>query len=274
MMLGRAVACTINAEFGPPELRAIKEQTLMSDVQTPVLDYTQVIKPVAQYALHNPWPIEWSFEFGAKTYRLPPRGDLAIADRPDVQATAVQVLAFAVGSDGRSGVIGARGIRVLFGDDRDTHVRAEAHKAYLERETLDDAEICRSHELQILAAQNAGAPLPRPTQRVVDAYKRRASREAEAELKFSCPACNIGFKDQHEVAVHTVALHKNRKDLVNEAESFLKLESLNKGTNLDEQVRHPLPPPEARQLANAEASENVAQHLEDKIRSEVRAKKQ
>lgn len=250
----------------------------MSDVNTASpLDYTEIIKPVVQYGLYNPWPTERSFDFGGKCYRMPAKSVTPIYDRPDVGATALNVLSFAVGKTGREGVVGSIGVRALFGDARDQLVKQEAHQAQKEKESIDDLETCRSHELMVLRAQEAAAAPPRPSQRVMDAYKRRAAREDEEQMKFSCPACNTGFKDQHEVSVHVVALHKNRKDLLNEAESFLKLESLSIGVNLD--LQDPLGdtvPVERKVVSAQEAAafkQGVADRLTEGIRATVQAKK-
>lgn len=200
------------------------------------LNYREIIKPTVQYVLYNPWPVEKSADYNGETYRIPAfnqtaklkdgstwatPGELPIAGRPGI-VEAKTIVEFIVGPDGRTGALGSIGVRVLFGDERDKAVKKEAHETQRKAEAAIDLQTCRDHEIAVLRAHDAAAPAPVPSQRVMDAYARRQAREEEDLLKASCPACNMGFEDQRAVSIHVLSVHKNRKDLVTDAENFLR----------------------------------------------------
>ncbi len=172
------------------------------------INFSDLVQPVVQYRLFNPGDKEVEFDFGAETFRIPPNGELLVRDRRSDLA-ARDIVIFAVGENGEGGRVGGIGVRPLFGDGRDTEVKRMARQSWLEAQYLAARAIVHAHERAVALAQETGTEAPRPTSKVLEAYKMMAEHENLANFAASCPICNLGFHDAKEVDGHIMAIHKN-----------------------------------------------------------------
>jgi hypothetical protein len=225
------------------------ELPLMDDVEPGPIrpNYSEIIRPVLQYELYNPAAHTIEFSFDAQVYKVPARdkhwrgrdpytGEFVTYPKPGIlpiwtptavpgkkiEYNARDIIIFACGPDGISGSVGPLGIRPLFGDDRDELVAEEAQSAWAEHHLSASMQIIRSHEMKVAEAKAAGNPPPFPGRQVLDAYAFRKAYESRVSFKYTCPVCNLGFRQSMaEVYVHLTVDHRDRRDLVEEAEKKL-----------------------------------------------------
>lgn len=213
------------------------------------LDFTEVIRPQRVRELYNPNPeAPVQFAYNAEVYTLPPAdkllqlrdpftrrkmtwpkpGVLPLYDiRFSVRGQRFQILAdelveVACGRDGRSGQVGVLGVRPLFGDERDEDVMLEAAEAFGVRRDVEALDRTRTHENNVAAARANGDVPPRPTQQIMLDYDWLARRDLSRSLRFACEVCNLGFREEQEMLIHTLAHHKAHPAAA-EAERALKL---------------------------------------------------
>lgn len=210
-------------------------------------NYSEIIRPTLQYELYNAADHTIEFMFDGRPFRVPAHdkhwhgkdphtGVEIVYPKPGVlpiwgpspipgkriEYTARDIVAFACGPDGISGSVGGLGVRPLFGDERDQLVAEEAQSAWAERRRFDAEQMIRAHEAKVRDAKEAGTPPPYPGRKVLEAYSLRNAYESQLAFKFTCPICNMGFRDsQTEVYVHTITFHKDRRDDVIEAQEQL-----------------------------------------------------
>lgn len=214
------------------------------------LDFSSIIAPEVRFELYNPDPDEPIYEsFAAEMYVIPPStqrlvtldpfsheqsvypkpGVCPIFDRNERRGfpiPAQKIVEHFCGTDGRSGTIGGRGVRPLFGDERDQAVIAEAKEAFLRFRDQEDLVMIRDHENRVMIARENATPPPRPTPQVMAAYQRSAQRDETNLFKFSCEVCNGPFATEQEMLVHVVSVHKKHPAAV-EAVRALKLDQQN-----------------------------------------------
>lgn len=225
----------------------------------PQIDYRPVIKPVLQYELYNPSDKPMHFSKAGEDFYLPARdkrwrgkdpsngqtitypkpGVLPVWGIADQRITALQVVQAAVGEDGVSGSVGINGVRVLFGDERDSRVAEDARAGWIRKQLADWTITTQNHERAVKKAQDNGETAPHPPRLVKEAYEglARYGNESEEYLQVRCETCNWGFPDEESKWKHVLGMHRDRKA---EAERALKLES----TEMEPQVEQvPVPPP-------------------------------
>ena len=124
---------------------------------------------------------------------------------------AGMVMEFLVGPDGRSGALGACGIRPLTGiAERDVLIKAEAKKAWSEKRYFDARSKVRSHEDAVETARKSGRERPAHSKAVEEAY--RIVKEYEdggyaPVARFICEVCNKGVYSEGEKQRHMEDAH-------------------------------------------------------------------
>ena len=190
------------------------------------VDFSKVFVPQGAFTLYNGSDevVEWTC--ASKDFRIAPKGTLEITDirvhpenvpsssrhvGPAGTMPAKDVAKFAVGEDGRSGKVGRRGVRMLFGDERDEAIKREAHVTANQMKYDTACAGVRAHEAAVSKAREVGAPVPVPSPRVRQYYRDREQFEAEAGLQtypFTCETCNAGFQTEGQLVGHRGAAHK------------------------------------------------------------------
>ena len=192
----------------------------------PVIDFEALLKPKVEFRLYNPCPEPVEQDFDSWTYVIPAKGFLEIAGRPshphpdprlkgspgyrDFPIEAKDIVKHLVGEDGRSGKLGQRGVRVLFGDSRDEAVIAEADAAAAEWQYRCDLQTEYAHNKSNTNLKEQGiAPAP-PSARVQDAIRRRVEYEKGNNTRAThpCPECEWPFYSEQEVSSHIESTHK------------------------------------------------------------------
>lgn len=214
------------------------------EFERPAIDYKSIIKPTLQYELYNPSEKSQHFSKAGVEFYLPAKGKkwrgqdpstgqtitypkpgvMPVWGIPEQKITALQVVQFAVGEDGISGVIGENGVRALFGEDKqDELVYEDAHKACLRKEVADANLTIHNHERAVAVARAANEQPPIPGRMVQDAYARLAKAGSEADEFFPvrCATCNLGLADEKAMWLHVLGTHRDRKA---EAEKALGLD--------------------------------------------------
>lgn len=208
------------------------------------INYKSIIKPVLQYELYNPSDKPQHFSKAGVDFYLPARdkrwrgkdptsgqqftypkpGVLPIWGIPEQRITALQVVQFAVGEDGISGVVGINGVRALFDEEEQNKpVYSEARRACLRKEVADANLTVQNHERAVAKAKAADEQPPVPGRIVQEAYNflARAGADADEFLPIRCSTCNWGFPDDTRMWEHVLSMHRERRA---EAEKALMLE--------------------------------------------------
>lgn len=199
-------------------------------------------RPRYEYLLYNPGPEAVSGKYNSEDYVIPgrsefwtdpqtgqrfhepgvlpliPRGvhrifrDFKPAFEP---VTAEEVARHLVGEDGRSGQLGARGVRLLnptaeTGVNLD--IKADADAMWSEWQYQDDLHLTQTYESEQAALKAAGMPLRRPDRKLQAAYLRLAQYQSGGVGEpFSCGQCNQGAKDEAVLKHHIETFHPLKK---------------------------------------------------------------
>lgn len=200
------------------------------------LDFSQIVEPVVQYVLYNPGNDIVRQNYNSFEYVLPPHnksfykglgpGECPILDGKEMlddksgkrkfqPIPARYIVHFLVGTDGRSGALGSRGVRVLFRDPvKDEAVKAEAKRVHLKHQYELARYVRAAHELRVKNEQRDGVPVTAPGEVVRKAYqfiqwyeKDHGGGEGVAS-PFPCPKCGLDNQTRNERNAHIEAFHK------------------------------------------------------------------
>lgn len=126
--------------------------------------------------------------------------------------TAQQIVKELIGEDGTLGKLGKRGIRILFGDERDDLARQDSRVAWREAKYHICLALKNSHMAINQKQREADLPGLAPSKRVMEAMSYVAQYEAEfnPKARYACPECNWPFVEKNQRDAHIVAQHRDR----------------------------------------------------------------
>jgi len=126
--------------------------------------------------------------------------------------TAQQIVKELIGEDGTLGKLGKRGVRILFGDQRDDMARQDSRIAWREAKYGICLALKNSHMAINQKQREADLPGLAPSKRVMAAMQYVAQYESEfnPQAKYACPECSWQFQEKNERDSHIVAQHPDR----------------------------------------------------------------
>lgn len=190
--------------------------------------------PTYELRVYNPCEEEVEADYAGETYRIPAMSDVAVIPKGShrlwdsnqtsahgiggwklVPVTAEEVVRYMVGDDGRSGRLGARGIRLLDprgdGNGINDKIRGEAREAWLRKQEDNDQAWVKAHEDTVRKALELGMKNPpEPDQKTLAAYRRLRERRAagvSTEKPFRCTRCGLGVMTQADLDQHAEDFH-------------------------------------------------------------------
>lgn len=124
-----------------------------------------------------------------------------------VNLPSAEILNVLLGDSGRDGQVGTWGVRILFGDNRDRAVIAEAEATYRKKLYAVSLAATTAHKKQNQKLSEAGMPPAPPTPELMKHYKVVAEADRGGFAGKPCDVCFWPASDDTQLAAHKREFH-------------------------------------------------------------------